>query len=230
MIIIEDSDFIFQEELPTAIPVSIVHRLDRLGEEVQITSYPETEIIAREFEDLFRDDYFTDEAMKWLDEKITPIMKTKGYEPNRFTDRWLYNYEINSPDKVNKYAILNNTVKVISPDNEGLKNKTTYPFDCECEDDDAFFCTVENKKILSVASINSYPEDSNIREIAVETCSSQRKKGYAASNTAALALYLSQLGYKVKYSCQRYNTASQHVVLKAGFEYVGKSHYCVYYN
>lgn len=226
MIIIEDSAFIFEEKFMTAIPLSIIQKT---GNEAEITTYPETEHIAREFVNLYKADYFSDEAMRWLNEHITPVMKEKGYAPNKFTDRWLYNYEIDSPDKVNISAILSSTQKVISPKDEGLKNHTTYKFECECEDDDAYFCTIENKSIVSIASINTYPENSKIREIAVETCTRYQKRGYAASNTAALALYLSNLGYLIKYSCQRYNTASRFTAQKAGFKFVGKSYYSLYY-
>ena len=226
MIIIEDSSWIFEDGFPSAIPVSIVQRH---GGEAEITTYPETEAIAREFETKFRDDYFADAAVAWLTEKINPVMLEKGYESDRFTDRWLYDYEVSSDAQINRAAILPNTVKVISPKKQKLKNDTTYPFDFECEDDDAYFCTVDGKTIVSVASINMYPPESKIREIAIETSLRHRNKGYAVSNVAALALYLLELGYTVRYSCQRYNTASQKTAAKAGFTNIGKSHFCNYY-
>jgi len=226
MIIIEDSSWIFEEGFPSAIPVSIVQKL---GREAEITAYPETETIACEYEKLFKDDYFSDAAVAWLAEKITPVMAEKGYRPDKFTDRWLCDYEAVSANDINKAAILPNTVKVISPKKEKLKNGTTYPFDFECEDDDAYFCSVEAKKIVSVASINMYSEESKIREIAIETSLRRRNKGFAVSNVAALALYLIGLGYTVRYSCQRHNIASQKTAIRAGFSLIGKSHFCNYY-
>ncbi len=228
MIYFEDEDYetvLFEEKFPTCIPITVEQKI---GEEVKITAYRRVEKIARGFEYLFWENPFSDNAKKWLVDALDPIVKTWEYEPSPYRFEHMLNFEISSPHMINKDVILNNTVKIT--DDEGYINRTTYKFECECEDDDAYFVTDLGGEIVSIASINSYPEGSNIREIAVETAVDFRKKGYATSNTAALALYLAQRGYIVTYECSNVNTASQKTAAKVGFDRVGTTYCYVCYN
>ena len=73
-------------------------------------------------------------------------------------------------------------------------------------------------------NIVSFAEE-NMGEIGVETISEYQNKGYAASNVAALAKYLTDSNIKVSYYCDRYNIASQRIAEKVGFEITNKYYF-----
>ena len=96
------------------------------------------------------------------------------------------------------------------------------------------FITVENKKILSIASENRScsedfdDEDMPVVEIGVETHKDSRKNGYAASNAAALCLeLLKDNDCYVTYETANDNVPSQKCAEKAGFKRYGRCYYYV---
>ena len=126
-----------------------------------------------------------------------------------------YRYMISDRTEVNKSLVLESS-EVILPD---------HSYGCEVELDggqteDGFICfgTVVDGRIVSVAAENPHDEDNTMIDIGVETAEEHREKGYAASNTAALAYYLLDTGITVTYTAEDDNIPSIHLAEKVGFK------------
>lgn len=221
MIQIENSSFPLENGFDCIIPFEIHLQ----NNEIIINAYDIVEYVAEEFNTKFSRDYLSDEALIYLNEQLNPIVKKYGYEfDEKRLFKWNYAYKMTDVTQLNKSLILTNTIKW----NESIElvNLTTIDFDYIGERN--MFVTLINNKIVSYACENSIVSDV-WREIGVETASDFRGNGYAASNTAALAMYGLQLNYEMKYNCSRNNIASQRIAEKVGFIKDGKSYYYVCY-
>ncbi|MBQ9121024.1 MAG: GNAT family N-acetyltransferase [Clostridia bacterium] len=226
MIRLEDADFeeFFFSEFPDiAIPIEI--RVDRNGACV-ITTYRRTETIARELEARFSSDPFSEEALRYLDTALRPIVSAWGYRPDKRCESYILNYEAASASQIDRSVILPES-RILFALPEGVGNRTTYDFEEENEDPKSV--TVKDGKVVSLACVNPYDAEEDERELNTETAPQYRGRGYSASNTARLALELLKRGNRVTYNCNVKNIASRRVAEKCGFTYVGRSYYYVCY-
>jgi Predicted acetyltransferase len=217
MIIIEDSSFPLENEFDCILPFGI--RL--INNELKIIVYDIVQDIADEFLEKFISDPFCDTAFDYLNMKLAPIAEKLGYElDSKRLYTWNHLYYMDDINRLNTDVILPNTVKWEADSN--YKNLTT--FDFEYIQDRVMFATIIDNQIVSYACDNPHDEDYE-RSIAVETAPDYRNHGYAVSNVAALTKYNLQLKYPVRYTCSRYNIASQRTAGKVGFPSIGKGYY-----
>lgn len=231
-------EFVFENEWDTAVPITI-RKKD--GEEPIIEVFPTYEKEAEEFIKLYGDDPFTKEALSFLWENIGEKMRKRGYEEDggtnsreKIRERYYYTYVLKSPDEVKRDVILPTTLPLSKKNIRGTKNMTTFDLPLYIEEEMISFITVEDKKVLSIASENTScsedfdDEDMPVVEIGVETHKDYRGKGYAASNAASLCLeLLKDNDCYVTYETANDNVSSQKCAEKVGFKRYGRCYYYV---
>ena len=224
MNIITSDDFCYREQLDCIIPVTICIPED--GSEPTIAAYPDFLDIVTQFCEKFQSDLLSEPALRWLDEKIFPMI-SRNYEREEEAIQEIFeNYVAESLRDVNEEIILVNSIM----NYEGDAQETGIELDL---DDQPNCVTVENGKIVSYAGINDTFDDDDEGEISicVETDENYRGKGYAASNTAALIrwLIIEEKYQKIKYECSCRNYASVKTAQKAGMRLAGRTYYYVAY-
>ena len=220
MIQIEDSSFPLENEFDCIIPFEIHINNDGLV----IGAYDIVQDVTSKFKMKYSHDSLSDEALIYLNEQLNPIVNKYGYKfDEKRLFKWSYAYKMTDVKQINQTVILPNTIKW----NESMEFVNLTKIDLDYIGERNMFVTVIDEQIVSYACENSFVSD-DWREIG-ETIADFRGKGYAASNTAALSLYGLQLGFEIKYNCNRYNVASQQVAEKVGFIKYGKSYYYVCY-
>lgn len=223
MIVIED-DFIIDNEFDCVFPIS--YEL-YYGKELKIATFERFLPVAKKFESLFGNDPFNVEAINWIHENFCKSARDNGYEPDeKAASKWILTHKIDNVNQINRSIINNSTIRLDKFCRQ--KNLTTFKFDELFEQELTAFATSIDGKIVSIASEN-YSEYDNIAEITVETAPDYRKKGYAASNIAALAECLINDYELVAYNCSCKNIASQKSAVRAGFINDGKAYYYVCY-
>ncbi len=228
MIYLEDQ-FALNEKLDCIIPFTCTEYDGRLLLEV----YEPVKKTAEKFIELYSPSPFSDDAIRYIDAQLKPLLDKWGYERSagKLFD-WGYTYVADNKSQICKNKILKNTVRISA--NNHYENLTgiiteSYQDESEIYCDTVYFGTVINNKILSVAAENTAYMSDKMTEIAVETADNFRRNGYGVSNTAALTSYLVEKGKQVWYKCSRYNTASQKTAAAAGFRYAGKNYYYAAY-
>lgn len=228
MIYLEDQ-FALNEKLDCIIPFTCTEYDGRLLLEV----YEPVKKTAEKFIEIYSRNPFSEDALRYVDAHLLPMLEKWGYERssgNLFD--WGYAYVADNKSQICKNKILKNTLRISADHNyENLTGIITESYQDESgiNCDAVFFGTVVNNKILSVAAENTAYMSDRMTEIAVETAGDFRRNGYGVSNTAALALYLTEKGKQVWYKCSRYNTASQKTAAAAGLRYAGKNYYYAAY-
>lgn len=228
MIYIEDH-FALKEKLDCIIPFTCIqNELDLL-----LHIYAPVKTMALEFIELYNKKAFSDEAIQYIDYKLQPFLSEWGYV--NISDNiydWEYSYIIDDIEMINCEKILPDTICLNNKhDYANITNIDIDTFHDEWDDlkKPVRYATVFDKRILSIAEENPhYINDTNI-EIGVETAENFRCKGYATSNTAALAKHLADKGNRVLYSCSRYNIPSQRTAQSVGFRIAGKRYYYAAY-
>jgi hypothetical protein len=207
--------------LDCAIPLSYWVTADG---EFKMEAYKCAANVAKKFAAKYKNDPFSEEAKDFIDSQLHKIVESYGYMHDPKSKGELVSMQLAAVDES---RILPSTKLITSPD--GFGNATSYPFDMDCDEDDVYAVTVIDGEIVSVASINSYPEGSARREIAVQTAPDYRNRGFAVSNVAALSKFLHDKGYVVDYRCSVYNDASIATAKAAGFVEVSRSYHYVCY-
>jgi len=197
-------------------------------DELTITCLEETREAAEKFAGLYGDDPFSKEALDYIYDEMGRYGRDKDLHYDSLPEDLLYlNYAIDSAEEINTALILDSTKRVgrklLAAEYENL---TEFDFEENLENGLESFVTVENGKIVSAACDNFGGE---LAEAAVETEPNSRRKGYAASNTAALALETVKDGRRLTYVCGAENSASILLAEKVGFKLHGKSFFCVLY-
>ena len=124
-------------------------------------------------------------------------------------------YKLTRREDVKKSLILDSS-EVLMPEGEyeSLIDVDVTALESGC----LAFATVIDGVIVSIASENPYREDENTVNIGVETADGYTKKGYGASNVAALSYYLLDTGMTVEYTVDNQNDASIRLAERVGFE------------
>ncbi len=199
--------------------------------ELIVTTYSEVTDEARAYCEKYSDEPFSDEAMAYLLKILEPTVRKWGYEPDRSMRGYICNYVADRTDDLNLSKILPQTCIVHTTDEfEKFENLTFR--DCELDDDDpldAAAVTVVGGKTVSFASVNDYYEETDAREINVETAPDFRHHGYAVSSVVCLARYLLEHGVRVKYNSRVSNTASASTAVNAGLRADGFTYSYVCY-
>lgn len=216
MLTIEDERDILDEGYPIIVPLLV----DEYDGDFEIEAYSGIESVATEFHSRFFGNFFSKSAIDWLDEKLRPYVEEKGYlRECTGKYKWYRRFEISSADLLAKDRVLDSTVMLTEGDYELL---VSFSLSEQTERGLPTFVTLDGDKIVSIATVNEHSEDQKMLEITVETAPGYRGRGYAVSNTVALAEYLINNGFGVTYVCSRYNRASAAVAQRAGFVGAGR--------
>jgi hypothetical protein len=228
MIYIEDN-FALDERLDCIIPFTCTE----YDNELKIEVYEQIKDIAVEFITLYYNSPFSDEALNFIDIKISPKLDEWGYKRNtNILTNLGYAYIIDNLSMIHVDKIRSDTQRVT--DEDGFENITAIDINKYVDQSDTYgelinYATVSKGKLLSVAAENSHYLDKDETEIGVETAVGYHGNGYAVSNVAALARQMTEEGKRVWYKCGINNTASQKTAMSAGFRCAGKYYYYVAY-
>jgi hypothetical protein len=158
-------------------------------------------------------DISSEETVDRLISLVDGICEQNGYEISYGKNRI---YKMTRREDINKSLILDSS-EVLMPDGE---------YDCLIDVDvDALeagclaFATVIDGTIVSIASENPYREEESTVNIGVETAEEHKKKGYGASNVAAITYYLLDTGMTVEYTVDNENEVSIRLAERVGFKY-----------
>ena len=217
----DGQEFVFENEWDTVIPVSF----EMVGDTLSVTVFPEIEAEMRTHFEKYDKNPFEKSALEALWATLAPYMQKWGYADDKFRDRWGYILSA-APSATSAVTPLPTTRKLEAKDED--MNQTTFDIEYSIEANLLGFGTEEQGKIVSLAMTHSpLEEEPTTIEVGVETIPSARRKGYAASNLAALVSALGKLGHTTEYRCQRYNHASRKTALKVGMKEIGKYYYYV---
>ena len=213
---VEKDKYIFKGDYPMVVPFLV----SEYGEDLEIEVYSGVKRIAKRFVKKNRKDIFSDEVLSLLNEELEKYSNAHGYEgEERERLRWYYSYSMKNAEKLDTSAIFASSIKI---GDERFENLTTLDVIENLEKDIPMFASIVDGNIVSMACVNEHTKDQRMLEITVETAPEYRKKGYARSNTAALAKYLLESGYSVAYCCSRYNEGSRRIAESLGFDLVGR--------
>lgn len=213
---VEKEKRIFKADYPMIVPFLVTE----YGEDLEIEVYSGVKRLARRHIKRYADDIFSDESLAAINEELEKYAASHGYEGESHERlRWYYSFSMRNAENLDTTAILPSSVKI---EDDNFENLTTIEVKENLEKNIPTFATVENGKIVSLACVNEYTEGQRMLEITVETALGYRKKGYARSNTAALAKFLIENGYSVAYCCSRYNEGSRRIAESLGFDLVGR--------
>lgn len=215
-VITEKDKNIFKSGYPMIVPFLVTE----YGDDLEIEVYSGVKRFCKKLVKKYGKDIFSDEVLSELNEELEKYANFHGYEGETHERlRWYHSFSMRSTDNLDVSAILPSSVRI---EEDIYENLTTLEVKDNLEKNIPMFATLEDGKIASMACVNEYGEGQKMLEITVETAPEYRKRGFARSNTAALAKYLIEKGYSVAYCCSRYNIGSERIARSLGFDYVGR--------
>ncbi len=221
MIILEDERIesaVKEHAFDIALPADVYVPVD--GEPV-ITAYEMSRGICEEFEKTYPDP-LSPEALSALKEKLTPLMDSLGYEPDRQTCRVVLEYICDGASPAGEAKIVTDPAEAEAYPCALLHGPEL------CGEGDAAAIITDNGTIVCCAGINDLGDEGEC-ELYVETAPDFRRRGYATSAVSSLAAYLRKNGDVVSYKCGEDNIPSARVAEKSGFRLVGRRASAVYY-
>ena len=203
-----------------AVPVEVFVPKD--GEPV-VTSYSFCIDDAAGWEDRFKEDLLSNEAVECLKNTFATIAENIGYRYFESENEYMLEYEF-APDMHLTNGLKEIKVHKISSNAVLAELCAASGCDIELADDgkDVLFAVVEEGKLCAYAGMNDVVYADNSVEISVETAPDKRRKGYGAACVEALTKYLSTKGITVRYKCSKDNVASSALAEKCGFSLGGK--------
>lgn len=209
------------EEFPLEYPGVVPVMMDMEEGQLYFEIYEGLEKDIEVFIEEYRGRYFSIEAFEFLCNAVDSYLEDKSYLRDQYgRTRFYRKFILTNPKEVNKEFIKENSV-MMSEELKKLPNMTSLFADDTGEIPPLSFVTVQEGRIVSVATVNDTSSDT-VREITVNTAPKYRGRGFGASNTAALSKYLTEKGYTVAYCVSNYNKQSVRIAKKCGFEEVGK--------
>ena len=207
---------IFKADYPMIVPFLVTEQ----GNDLEIEVYSGVKRLVKRHIKRYADDIFSDESLALINEQLEKYADSHGYEGEEHERlRWYYSFSMRDIKNLDTAAILPSSVKI---EDASLENLTTIDVCENLEKNIPTFASVVDGKIVSLACVNEYSEGQRMLEITVESAPDYRKKGYARSNTAALAKYLLENSHSVAYCCSRYNEPSRKIAESLGFDLVGR--------
>jgi len=175
---------------------------------------------SKEFEEKFGADPFTDEAKKFLYDKLTPIMTELEYDITDAAEIVHLEYRADSADLS---KVLPECELIDTLDGEKWDNIPLGEFEMDIDDPcDRMTVIRVDGKVVCFAGLNDICDDDGLYELTVECEEEYRRRGYAASCVAKLTDHLLKLGEQVKYICYEDNIASQKTAEAAGLKLYSK--------
>lgn len=216
MIRLENPEFekeILDGESCIAVPIEI-SQIN--GGEPDILTYSFCREIAAEFEKKYASDPFSEDAVSFLTEKLTPKMAQLEYSTAGAGEHGYYEYRCDAP---NKAKILPECEIIDTLDGEKWDELELDEFMLDSDEPtDRMAVIRKDGKIVCYAGLNDLSEDDGLYELTVECEEDCRGNGYATSCTAKLTEYLIGIGEGVKYICSVNHIVSQKTAEAAGFK------------
>lgn len=196
--------------------------VSRFGDEVGIDVYEEYVEVAREYEEFFKDDYFSEAALDFVSKRICP----EGYK--RFDDLNEY-YIVYAMDDISELCDSDIPVTDLY-DAVYEKDETEFEADVIKENGEPASVIVESGEIVSIAAANYFiEEDEDEVELAVETIKGYRGRGYAKAVLCDMVKKVFAMGKYPSYRVSCFNEASIRTVESCGFKAAGKEYYINFY-
>ena len=203
-----------------AVPVEVF--VPQNGEPV-VTTYSVSMDAAIRWEDRFKGDLLSFEAIDCLKREFATIAENIGYRYFESENEFMLEYDLspdmhvtNCPEEIKVHKISSNAVLSRLCEASGC--------DIEIADDgeDVLFAVVEDGKLSAYAGMNDVTYEDGSVEISVETAPDSRRKGFGMACVTALSNYLLGKGVTVRYKCSKENAASSALAEKCGFRLNGK--------
>lgn len=219
----ETESFVFDEAWDTVIPLEY----KKTDGELVITAFPSVEGVAREFEERFARDPFSEAAFEWLRSALAPFFKEWGYRDEE-AERLHFCYAADDPKAINTKAILPQTDFVeYDPEFRIFWDEEGDPI---YQDDDRLYIGIIEDGELAAYAVTCARYDRDLPgPIAVETAAlpEYRGRGYEVSALAALTLYICQNGQRAEFSCPAEDIAGQAAAESAGLSRVGRQYFYI---
>lgn len=220
---VEDIDEVLEEKRDFVVPFAMTLDEWEDGGSLYIEVYSDALGLADKFAEKYENRWFSRKALEELDVVFSKYLKSYGYEKDCYGKyRYYYNFIRKTPLEDFETALIKSNTKRIGEAGGEYINITGLSCDNSDFLPEESFVTLEDGKIVSVATVNDYNEDSTVVEITVKTAKEYRGLGYGASNVFALIEYLISKGKKVGYCCSKNNRSSIALAKKCGFVQTGK--------
>lgn len=159
-------------------------------------------------------DFLTEGFYERINGKLADAVGSLGYTPDYYlTHSFIFNFERTTRTGMESDA-------VCITDLTGYLDVTESDFDTN---DFPVFAITDGCNILSVCGVNGLTGKGRA-EIAVATCETRRRRGYALACLTAMTDYLVERGYAVSYVCESGNTASVALAERAGFTLISREY------
>ena len=200
-----------------------------------VSCYPSVRSVVENFLVRYENDLFSETALHWLQDKLSPLVSFWGYSENREAGT-LCIYRLDSASQIRHEKIRSDSV--FTDTVEDIENEDFYDdlsgFLTGLPEEGLLTCvTLQGHRILSAAGENSPMEQDashTITEIGVATGEFCRGLGYGVSNVAALSSRLFNEGrQRIYYKCSSLNLPSRKTAESAGFRLVGQEYHYVCY-
>lgn len=241
MIKLENEEFersIIDEHYHIAVPVQITAFADGCGDcHYELLVYSFCQKLAEEYEAKFADPT-TDEAIRWLTEKLSPIMEGLDYDSESLMLHSHREFRL-TPEESGRLITPTSEPELLT-----ILTEEDRDTDAELEldafemdgtnPDDAMTVIRENGKIVCFAAVNDIIENDTTGgfdwiELNVECDERYRRRGYGLSCVIALTRYYLNRGKAVKYLCDEDNAPSIALAEKAGYKLYSRIIPMVYY-
>ena len=193
------------------------------SEEINIDVYEPFYDIAAEFENRFLGEWFSDKALRYVDESLHPELEKSGYYRENPFNEWYAVYKLFS------YGDMPQTPNIAVTDISRASydiDETTFEADLIRESGQKASVIVVDGKIASICAENFFDDDCEKEiELAVETVPEFRKMGFAKAVLCDMSRRVLKMGKFPTYRTSRFNTASVSCAESAGFRLIGKEYY-----
>ena len=201
---------------PTSIPFELKQYH---GQAAFIVVYREANEIAREFSQKFDGDLFSQTAINFLRDSLTPVAESYGFYPDT---------ECGFTRDYARIPGQNFGSGIAEPYKTARNNFTGFDLDYLTEMGLRCYVVTYDRIVVSAACEAPYPEGSDDIEIGVETAEGFRGRGFASACVGALAGDINARGKSAVYIAQEDNAPSHAVAKRAGFTERGRCYSSVF--
>lgn len=190
------------------------------GNQIKIDVYQEFYGVAKEYLENYKEEYFGDEALKFLSERII----IDGY--TRYDDILEY-YHVMRAD-VRPCCDFDNVVDIENA--EFQQDETDFEAEIIREECQPASLIVDNGRIAAISSSNYFiEEDEDEVELAVETLPEYRGRGYGKAVLSHMTGKVMDMGKIPTYRVSSFNRASVATAKSCNYNEIGKEYYIIYY-
>ncbi len=186
--------------------------------------------VAEEYVKGYENALFSDEAIRFVRDKLSYNMNVFGYESDtEERGNLLYYFSDSSVQKV--FGTKTGETVMLTKSSDFEKYILPEGIFSELDDGDELdvcFASVVDGRIVSYAAVNDLSEDGSY-EINVETEEDCRRMGFGRAAASHLVSYIVSKNERVSYCCEKANTASVMLAKKLGLSIDKEVYSFVYY-